>query len=145
MTAIKVKLLSEHAKLPTRATAGSNGWDLYASEDVVLRPGEWYAVKTDVAIEIPRGNIAALVVPRSGLAKNHGLTILNGPGLIDSDFRGEIHSLLINHERAFSKKISRGDRIGQLVFVELPAVTLEVAAELSQTERGSGGFGSTGN
>ena len=128
--------------LPRYASDDAVGLDVSAAEELVLQPGERHAVATGFAIEIPRG-YEVQVRPRSGLAMRHGITCLNTPGTIDSDYRGEVKVILINlGQEAF--EIRRGERIAQLV----PAPGLRAdfieASELNETARGSGGFGSTG-
>lgn len=132
--------------LPTYATADSAGLDLVAAVDaerpVRLEPGCRVAVPTGLSLALPRGT-EGQVRPRSGLALRHGVTVLNSPGTIDADYRGEIQVLLINHgEHAF--EIRRGDRIGQLVIAPILQARLLEQTQLPQTARGEGGFGSTG-
>jgi dUTP pyrophosphatase len=138
-----VRRLDAAARLPTRAYDGDAGLDLYALEPVSLAPGERGSVRTGVAVEIPDGH-AGLVLPRSGLAARHGIALVNAPGLIDAGYRGEVKVLLLNTDPAASFSIPAGERIAQLVLVrvELPEV-LEVE-ELALSERGLGGFGSSG-
>jgi len=135
--------LDERAVLPTRAHEGDAGLDLHALEPAVLAPGERASVGTGIAVEIPPGR-AGLVLPRSGLAARHGISVVNAPGLIDSGYRGEVRVLLLNTDRAQPFEILAGARIAQLVLV---AVQLPVAVEvdaLGDSERGGGGFGSSG-
>jgi len=130
--------------LPHYATAGSAGLDLLAavSEEIELLPGQRIAVPTGIAIELPAG-AEAQIRPRSGLALNHGITCLNAPGTIDSDYRGEIKAILINHgDTVF--KISRGMKIAQMVIARYEQAVLYESESLSSSERGAGGFGSTG-
>jgi len=135
--------LSEEAVLPTRAHDGDAGLDLYAAEPAHLGPGERWSVRTGVAVEIPDGH-AGLVLPRSGLARKHGIALVNGPGLIDAGYRGEITVLLLNTDPAEVYRVQSGDRIAQLVLVAVPgAEPVEVEA-LSESVRGDGGFGSSG-
>lgn len=142
-SALRVLRLNPRAVLPTRAHAGDAGLDLHAIEPVRLAPGERAAVGTGLAIEVPFGQ-AALVLPRSGLAARHGIALVNAPGLIDAGYRGELRVLLLNTDPQEPFAIAAGDRIAQLVLirVELPAV-VEVGA-LEASERGAGGFGSSG-
>lgn len=128
--------------LPSYATAGSAGLDLHADEDVVLRPGQRALVPTGIAIELPEG-YEAQVRPRSGLALRHGIGMVNAPGTIDSDYRGEIGVILVNHGEEVVR-LSRGERIAQLVIARYEMVTLLVVETLSESERGAGGFGHTG-
>ncbi len=130
--------------LPFYATAGSAGLDLLAAvdADIELQPGARMAVPCGIAIELPPG-VEAQVRPRSGLALNHGITCLNAPGTIDSDYRGEIKAILINHgDKPF--KISRGTKIAQMVIARHEQAELVETSELSDSARGAGGFGSTG-
>jgi len=141
---LRIARLDERARLPTRAHDGDAGLDLYALEDGVLAPAERASVATGIAVEIPPGQ-AGLVLPRSGLAARHGISVVNAPGLIDAGYRGEIRVLLLNTDRAQPYEITAGSRIAQLVLVrvELP-VPFEVEA-LGETQRGAGGFGSSGS
>lgn len=135
--------LSETAKAPTRAHPGDAGCDLYASEPARLAPGERASVGTGIAVEIPEGS-AGLVLPRSGLAAKHGISVVNAPGLIDAGYRGEVRVLLLNTDREEPFAVEPGDRIAQLVIVEIgDAEPLEVDA-LTESVRGEGGFGSSG-
>jgi len=128
--------------LPAYATPGAAGMDVVAAEDVTLAPGARHAVATGFSLAIPEG-YEIQVRPRSGLALKHGITVPNTPGTIDSDYRGELKVILINHG-AEPFPVHRGDRIAQLVLAPVTlAVWLEVA-ELDDTARGAGGFGSTG-
>ncbi len=130
--------------LPHYATPGSAGLDLLAAvdADITLMPGQRMAVATGIAIELPLG-IEAQIRPRSGLALNHGITCLNSPGTIDSDYRGEIKAILINHgDKAFV--IARGHKIAQMVIARHEQAELVEVESLSESERGAGGFGSTG-
>jgi len=130
--------------LPAAASAGSSGFDLRAALDgeVVLRPGERLLVRTGLAVEIPAG-WEGQVRPRSGLALRHGIGMVNAPGTIDSDYRGEVAVLLINHG-AEPFTLRRGDRIAQLVIARVESVEWEEAEALEGSDRGEGGFGSTG-
>jgi dUTP pyrophosphatase len=130
--------------LPAYATAGSAGLDLLAAidADMEIAPGKRAGVPAGIAIELPLG-VEAQVRPRSGLALNHGVTCLNTPGTIDSDYRGEIKVILINHGDAVFK-ISRGMKIAQMVIARHEQATLVEAETLSESQRGEGGFGSTG-
>jgi len=127
---------------PTRATIGAAGWDLVSAEDAVIAPGEVRAVATGIALAIPVG-FEGQVRPRSGLALKHGVTVLNAPGTIDADYRGEVKVILINHG-AEPFRVSRGDRVAQLVVAAVPQMRFEHVEVLSDTDRGQGGFGSTG-
>ncbi len=128
--------------LPARARPGDAGVDLYAAAPATLAPGERATVGTGVAVAIPAGH-TGLVTPRSGLAQRHGLGIVNAPGVVDSGYRGEIRVILVNHGDA-PVSLARGDRIAQLVVVPVAAADLVEVAELPDSERGEGGFGSTG-
>ncbi|HEX8977993.1 MAG TPA: dUTP diphosphatase [Solirubrobacteraceae bacterium] len=140
---LRVLRLDPRAVLPSRAHPGDAGLDLHAVEGAELAPGQRRSVPTGLAIEVPAGQ-AALVLPRSGLAARHGITVVNAPGLIDSGYRGELRVLLLNTDPHEAFAIASGDRIAQLVLVrvELPE-PLEVKA-LSDSARGGGGFGSSG-
>lgn len=129
---------------PRRASEGSAGFDLRAaiSGELVLAPGERRLVPTGLALEIPPG-WEAQVRPRSGLALRHGVTLLNSPGTVDSDYRGEVAVLLVNLGEA-PFKLARGERIAQLVFAQVGSVLWEEVADLESTGRGAGGFGSSG-
>ena len=127
---------------PAYATAGAAGFDLPAAESAVLAPGAFAAVGTGYEIELPQG-FEGQVRPRSGLAFRHGVTVLNSPGTIDADYRGEIRVVLINHgPKAFS--IEPGDRIAQLVVAPVIQAEVRLVTTLSSTDRGAGGFGHTG-
>jgi dUTP pyrophosphatase len=129
-------------ELPAYATAGAAGMDVLSAEDVTLDPGSRRAVATGFAVAIPPG-YEIQVRPRSGLALKHGISVPNTPGTIDSDYRGELKVILINHgPEAFA--IARGDRIAQLVLAPVTLAAWDEVAELDETARGAGGFGSTG-
>jgi dUTP pyrophosphatase len=135
---------SEGLELPSYASAGAAGADLRAAveSEMVIAPGERVAVPTGLILEIPKG-WEGQVRPRSGLAIRHGLTVVNAPGTIDSDYRGELQVMLQNGgELPFVVK--RGDRIAQLVIAPVPCVVIEEVESLDETERGEGGFGHTG-
>ncbi len=128
--------------LPSYATPGSAGMDLRASEQLTLEPGAYKAVGTGLYLEIPEG-FEGQVRPRSGLALKHGVTLLNAPGTIDADYRGEVRVILVNHgKQPFA--IEPGDRIAQLVFARVARADLVLQDDLSGTDRAEGGFGSTG-
>jgi dUTP pyrophosphatase len=139
---VSFKLLDPELPSPSRAHEHDAGWDLTAASNVTLEPGEWSAVPTGLAVAIPPG-YAGLVLPRSGHARRHGVGVVNGPGLIDSGYRGEVTVLLINHG-AEEVSFRRGERIAQLVIVAVPSVTWVESDQLDPTERGEGGFGSSG-
>jgi dUTP pyrophosphatase len=128
--------------LPRQAYEGDAGLDLAACERVVLEPGERATVATGVAVAIPLG-YAGYVQPRSGLAADHGITIVNSPGLVDSGYRGELRVVLLNTDREHSFEIAPGMRIAQLVLVPVPTVELRIVDELPASERGERGFGSS--
>lgn len=128
--------------LPAYATAGAAGMDIVAAEELDLAPGARHAVATGFAIAIPQG-YEIQVRPRSGLALKHGVTVPNTPGTIDSDYRGEVKIIMINHGDA-PFPIRRGDRIAQLVAAPVQQAYFTEIAELDDTARGAGGFGSTG-
>ncbi len=140
---LKVQLLNDSATLPTRAHEGDAGLDLYASEKAHIGPGERWQVATGIAVEIPAGH-AGLVLPRSGLARRHGISLVNAPGLIDAGYRGELKVLLLNNDPAEIFRISPGDRIAQLLVTPFATVDPVQAESLGESERGEGGFGSTG-
>jgi len=140
---LRVRRLDDRAQLPTRAYRGDAGLDLHSLEDGVLGPGERASVRTGIAIEVPDGQ-AGLVLPRSGLAARQGIAIVNAPGLIDSGYRGEIRVLLLNTDREQPFVIAKGDRIAQLVLVRVETPDIIEVDELAVSERGAGGFGSSG-
>lgn len=142
---IAVKRLphGEGLPLPGYATSGAAGMDVVSAEDVTIAPGQRHAVATGLAIAIPPG-FEVQVRPRSGLALKHGITCLNTPGTIDCDYRGEVKVILANlGDAPFA--IARGDRIAQLVPAPVLSAAWHEVAELDDTERGTGGFGSTGH
>jgi dUTP pyrophosphatase len=132
----------EGLELPAYATDGAAGMDVVAAEDVTIAPGARHAVATGLAVAIPPG-FEIQVRPRSGLALKHGITVPNTPGTVDSDYRGEVKVILINHG-ATPFEIRRGDRIAQLVIAPVLRATWLKVDELDETDRGEGGFGSTG-
>ena len=136
--------LDDEAALPSARHHGDAGLDLRANVAVEVLPGERAMIPTGIAVAIPDGH-AGLVLPRSGLASTHGLTLANAPGLIDAGYRGEVVVSAVNLDRVEAVKIGRGDRIAQLVVVRIPEVEPRWADELSDSERGDGGFGSTGS
>jgi dUTP pyrophosphatase len=140
---LRVVRLDARATLPARAHPGDAGLDLHALQAATLAPGERASIPTGIAIEIEPGH-AGLVLPRSGLAARHGISVVNAPGLIDSGYRGELRVLLLNTDRSASFELEAGDRIAQLVLIAVAiAEPLEVP-QLSETRRGAGGFGSSG-
>ena len=146
MTTVKVQILAhgEGLHLPSYETAGSAGMDLRAaiSDDIAIEPMARHLVPTGLKLALPTG-YEAQVRPRSGLALKQGLTVLNAPGTVDSDYRGEVGVILINLSGKVST-IKRGDRIAQMVIAPVHQLELEQVTELNDTERGVGGFGSTG-
>ena len=140
---LAVTLLEPAATLPTRAHEGDAGLDLYSAEAVTILPGGRASVGTSIAVEIPQGH-AGLVLPRSGLAARHGIALVNSPGLIDSGYRGEVRVLLLNTDREAEFSISPGDRIAQLLLTPFTEAEPVSVAELAQSVRGAGGFGSSG-
>jgi dUTP pyrophosphatase len=140
---VKVAKLRPDARLPTRAYDGDAGFDLYAAQAARIEPGMRVQVPTGVAVAIPPGR-AGLVLPRSGLAAKHGITLVNAPGLIDSGYRGELRVLLLNTDRSLPFDVAPGDRIAQLVLIDVLTPELEEVAELGSTERAARGFGSSG-
>jgi dUTP pyrophosphatase len=140
---LRVQRLDPAAKLPTHAHEGDAGYDLYSIEAVDLAPGERAMVRTGIAVEVSNGH-AALVLPRSGTAAKHGISVVNGPGLVDSSYRGEVRVLLLNTDRSEPFHIDPGDRIAQLILVRVETPPVEDAGSLNESARGEGGFGSTG-
>lgn len=141
---LPIARLNDEAVLPTRAHDGDAGLDLYACEAAHIGPGERWSVGTGVAVEIPDGH-AGLVLPRSGLAKKHGITLVNAPGLIDSGYRGELRVLLLNTDPADIFRVQPGDRIAQLVISPIVLAEPVETATLTDSARGDGGFGSSGS
>lgn len=140
---ITVQRLDPGLPLPQYAHPGDAGADLYTTTDVVLAPGERATVPTGLAIALPEG-YAAFVHPRSGLAARSGLTIVNAPGTVDAGYRGEIKVTLLNTDREAPVKLSRGDRIAQMVIQRVERAEFVEADALPESARGAGGFGSTG-
>ncbi len=145
MDQLKIKLLRDNAKLPLRATSGSAAYDIYSAntKDIVLAPGEYKAVPSGIAISLPSNEYVALVFSRSGHGAKFGVSLSNSVGVIDSDYRGELTVGLINHGKE-PFKICAGDRIAQLMIIKLADLALTRVDVLDDTERGEGGFGSTG-
>ena len=140
---IPLQQLDKDLPVPENAYVGDGAVDLRSTKDLVLKPFERALVPTGIAIELPLG-YAALVVPRSGLAIKHGITLVNAPGLIDSNYRGEIGVIIANMDPHEAFEIKRGDRIAQLMIIAVEQPKFEVVETLSETERGTGGFGSSG-
>lgn len=141
---IRVVRTDRTQDLPTYSKEGDAGLDLRSTIDADILPGERLAVPCGIKVAIPDG-YAGLVVPRSGLALRCGITIVNAPGLIDSGYRGEIKAILMNADGAETFHISKGDRIAQLVIIEVPRITLVETDELDVTARDESGFGSSGS
>jgi dUTP pyrophosphatase len=140
---VAIVRLDRGLPLPAYAHPGDAGADLMTAVDVSLAPGERALVPTGVALALPEGYVA-LVHPRSGLAARHGLSIVNTPGTIDAGYRGEIKVLLVNHDRASSVELRRGDRVAQLVFQRVEQALFTEVDALPDSVRGVGGYGSTG-
>jgi dUTP pyrophosphatase len=139
---VRVRRLRADAVLPDRAHDGDAGLDLASCESVVLAPGARAVVSTGLAVEIPEG-YAGFVQPRSGLAARHGIGVVNSPGLIDAGYRGEIRVVLLNTDRDAAFEVSPGMRVAQLVIAPVASVRLVEADELTASDRGARGFGSS--
>lgn len=139
---VKIKKMREGIKDLAYSHAGDSGLDLYAEEAAILLPFERKAISTGIKMEIPEG-FEAQVRPKSGLALEHGITVLNTPGTVDSCYRGEIKVILINLGKE-KYLVEKGKKIAQIVFAKIERPELQETTELSETTRGSGGFGSTG-
>lgn len=147
---VKFEKLSEYAITPTQATEGSAGFDLYAIDDATIGPGETVVIDTGLKFEIPDGYFM-YISSKSGLARNHGLLVLNSPALIDSDYRGEVsiilhkvNNVVIPDMDGQSYYVRKGDKIAQFIILPYPKVSLVEGKVDVNTERGEGGFGSTG-
>lgn len=140
---VPIRLVAPDLPTPAYAHPGDAGADLVAACEVELAPGERALVPTGVAIALPPGHVG-LVHPRSGLAARLGVTVLNAPGTVDAGYRGEILVNLVNHDREKTAKVSRGDRIAQLVIQRVEHAVFDLVDELPDTSRGTGGHGSTG-
>lgn len=145
MEMLKIKKVNENAKVPHRATSGSAGLDLCAciDEPVTLEGGDTAVIPTGIAIALPSADYGAFVFPRSGIAVKHGIGLLNSVGVIDSDYRGEIMVGVINQVKE-AYTIQPGERIAQMVIMPVSMMPVEEVTELDDTDRGAGGFGSTG-
>ena len=145
MEILKIKKLRENAKVPNRATSGSAGLDLCASidEPITLEGGATAVIPTGIAIALPSANYGAFVFPRSGIAVKHGIGLLNSVGVIDSDYRGEIRVVLLNHGKE-PQTVEHGERVAQMLITPVLTPAYEEVPELDDTARGVGGFGSTG-
>lgn len=135
--------LDPEARAPVKAHADDAAFDLFAAEDVVIAPGARASVRTGISVAIPSGN-AGLVLPRSGRAIREGLTLANSPGLIDPGYRGELKVLALNTDRTSEIELTRAERIAQLLIVPFAALDVIEVEALDETDRGEGGFGSTG-
>ncbi len=140
---VQVVRLDPDLPLPSYARAGDAGADLMTTRDVTLAPGERALVPTGIALALPEGYVA-LIHPRSGLAVRHGLSIVNTPGTVDAGYRGEVQVLLVNHDPREAVTLRRGDRIAQLVIQRVERAVFEEVDRLPDSERGDGGYGSTG-
>lgn len=140
---VSIKILSRDAQIPHMAYNGDAGVDLRSVERIVLEPQERAMVATGLAIALPEG-YAGFVLPRSGLAAKHGISIVNAPGLIDSNYRGELKVILLNTDPDKSFTIEIGDRIAQLIVMPVPTINCEQVEELTESQRGESGFGSSG-
>ena len=140
---LKIKLMHDDARLPYRANEGDAGLDLFSIEEKVIEPGEAALVRTGIQLELPKGT-EAQIRPRSGLALKHAVTVLNSPGTIDEGYRGEIKIILINHGKE-DFKVEKHMRIAQMVIAPVLPVKLAQTEELSETDRGEGGFGASGS
>jgi len=140
---IPVRQLDPEIALPQAQNRGDAGYDLRSSQELEIAPGERALISTGIAIAIPIG-YAGFVQPRSGLAIKNGIGVLNSPGLIDSGYRDELKVILINTDKNETFKVNKGDRIAQLVIQKYESVKWEVVENLEDSERGTGGFGSTG-
>lgn len=139
---VNYQVLNQDAVEPLYKTKNAAGADISAAEAAILKPGERRLISTGLALEIPP-SYECQIRPRSGLALNHGITVLNAPGTVDSDYRGEIKVLLVNlGTEAF--EVRKGDRIAQLIFASVPRPEFKKCASLTSTGRGTGGYGSTG-
>ncbi len=140
---IDLKLIDPTVEPPQAQNRGDAGYDLRSTQDYKIEPGQRCLVSTGIALAIPEG-YAGFVQPRSGLAIKHGITALNSPGLIDSGYRDEIKVILINHDPMETFVINKGDRIAQLVIQKYETINWEITDNLEESDRGTGGFGSTG-
>ena len=140
---ILVSRMDETVPLPAYAKSGDAGADLISTIDTIIYPEERAVIPTGLSLAIPQGYVG-LIHPRSGLAMNHGISIVNTPGTVDSGYRGEIKVILINHDKWKQFEIKRGDRIAQIVIQKVEQPTFRELTELDLTDRGTSGFGSTG-
>lgn len=142
MYELKIKKLNNNAKLPVFAHPGDAGMDIFSVEEVLLEPGKSYLVKTGISIQLPE-KTEAQIRPRSGLALNHTITLVNTPGTIDEGYRGEIGVIMINHGKK-TFRVKSGMKIAQMIIKPVYDVKITEVNDLSDSSRGSGGFGSTG-
>lgn len=140
---LKIKILDDSIPNPKYSHKSDAGLDLYSTVDYLLKPFERKLIPTGIKVEIPEG-YAGFIQPKSGLAVNHGISIVNTPGLIDSGYRGEIKVIIINLDTKEAYKIKKGDKICQLVLLKVEKALLLFREELDESDRGEGGFGSTG-
>lgn len=141
---LAVRRVDPAAQLPTQAHEGDAGFDLYALERVEVGPSERAQARTGIAVEIPERHVG-LVVPRSGLAAEHGISLVNAPGVIDAGYRGEIRVLLLNTDAHHPVVLEAGDRIAQLLITRIEVPDIVEVKELPRSARGEGGFGSSGS
>lgn len=142
---IFIKKIRDNAIIPSRGTEGSSGLDLYAAsvETITIKPGQLVKIPTGIAIDLQDKNLVSLIFARSGLGVKHGITLSNGVGVVDSDYRGEIFVGLCNVGNT-TYEVQPGDRIAQMIIMPVPSFDLVEKEKLSETKRGVGGFGSTG-
>lgn len=144
MIHVQIKKIEKDAILPTYAHATDAGADIYSYEDVTIYPGERHGVRTGIAIDIPTGHVG-LIHPRSGMALNSGITVLNAPGTIDTGYQGEIKVILYNTDPYIPFEVKRGSKIAQIVLQKIEYMNFEIVDEFpNSSARGQGGFGSTG-
>lgn len=143
MLDVEIMKLEKDAIIPKYANVGDAGLDICSIENLKVEPGQRVFIRTGIAIAIPEG-FAGFMQPRSGLAIKHGISIVNTPGLIDSGYRGELKIILINTDKKETFNIHKGDRVAQLVIQAVPQINLKVVENLSESERGNKGFGSSG-
>lgn len=142
MEKVKIEIVDKDIPLPKYQTSGAAGMDLHSAEELVIPKGEFRMISTGLKLAVPFG-YEGHVRPRSGLAAKNGVTVLNTPGTLDSDYRGLLKVILINHGKE-DFKVNKGDRIAQIVFNKFETADLELVDSLDETSRGEGGFGSTG-
>lgn len=140
---VLIQRLDPGVPLPARAHPGDAGFDLVTTRPATIAPGARELLPTGIAIALPPGHVA-FVVPRSGLAVRHGVSLVNAPGTVDAGYRGEIQVAIVNHDPQEAVEFARGDRIAQMVVQRIPEVRLHEVEQLPGSDRGSGGFGSTG-